>query len=238
MSTKPRSYSGDWAVPTSIGIWGATRPTRNRLALAVARRIDPEFYWLQALGTIDSHAAPDLSLSERIPSGYLFYLRPAQLSPLTQLGNVTNWFVREDVDADTRLHRISDFMGVPSLARNLVDGRSAQSSTKTLVIADANLAEPFLPLEEGGLRPFIEALNQYATTLIVTVNNRPNPNARDIDYLLQLRVGPEEEESAANVECGQGPPPGTPGLFTQGNARRLNALVEELRQGRSGAPRE
>jgi hypothetical protein len=236
MSTKPRSYSDDWGVPTSFGVWGGSLETRNRLALAVARRIDRDFYWLQAVGDVESHDAPELSLSERVPSGHLFYIRPEQLAPETRSGKVADWFDREDVDAETRLHRIADFLRLPSLARNLVDGRSASSPIKALVIAEANLAELFFSLEEGGIRPFIEAFNQYATTLVITIGNRPNPNARDIDYLLYIRPGSEDEGSLAHVECRQGPAPGTPGLFSQGSARGLNALVEELRKLSPGAP--
>ncbi len=106
-----------------------------------------------------------------------------------------------------------------------------------MVIAESNLAEPFLPLEEGGIRPFIEAFNQYGVTLVTTLSNRPNPNARDIDYLLFIRPGSGGvDASVTDVECQQGPRPGTHGLFTQGRVWGLKALVAELRQVRPGPP--
>jgi hypothetical protein len=238
MVSNPRSYSDDWKVPTSIGIWGGSRATRTRTASAVARRIDPGFYWLQAVGEAGSHDAADRSLSERVPSGHLFYVRPPELPPQTRLENVADWFGREDVDAGTRLQRIGEFLGLPSLARNVTEGRSGTSPARALVLADANLAEPFFSLEEGGIRPFIEACNQYATSLVITLSNRPNPNSRDIDYMLQIRSASPEEESGGSVECRQGPPSGTAGLFAVGRALALNALVEELRQVRPGGPRD
>ncbi len=234
MSTKPRSYSDDWRVPTSIGVWGGTRAAQTQLALAVARRVDPEFYWLQIVGDPASHDAPEPSLAGRVPSGHLFYLRPDQLAPRTRSGRVADWFGRADIEAATRLHQIAESLRLPSLARIFLDGKSATSSTKALVIAESNLAEPFLPLEEGGIRPFIEAMNQYGVTLVTTLSNRPNPNARDIDYVLFIRPGSGVDASLADVECRQGPPPGAPGLFTQGKARGLNALAADLRQGQPG----
>jgi hypothetical protein len=238
MPTKPRSYSDDWGVATSFGVWGGTHETRARLALGVARRIDPEFFWLQAVGDPGSHDAPELSLSERVPEGHLFYLHPEELAPQTRSGNVADWFVRDDVEAETRLRRIGDFMRLPSLARKLLEGRSATSPTRALVIADANLAEAFYSLEEGGIRRFIEDFNLYAITLVITIGNRPNPNAGDIDYLLYIRPGSEDEGSLAQVECRQGPPPGTAGLFAEGSSRGLNALLEEMRQVRSRPPKD
>ena len=234
MSTKPRNYSEDWKVPTSLGVWGGSRASQTQLALAIARRVDPEFYWLQTVGDPRTHAAPELSLTDRVPSGHLFYLRPEQLAPQTSSGKVADWFVRGDLEADARLQQIAAFLRLPSLARTLLDGRSASSPTRALVIAEPNLAEPFLPLEEGGIRPFIEALNQYGVTLVTTISNRLNPNARDLDYLLLIRPGSGGDTALADVECRQGPPPSSQGLFTEGTTQRLNALVAELRQVRPG----
>ena len=238
MSTKPRIYSDDWKVPTSFGLWGGSRAAQTQLALAIARRVDPEFYWLQIVGDPGSHNTPEVSLSERVPSGHLFYLRPDQLAPRTPSGKVADLFVRSDLEADARLRQIGDFLRLPSLARNLLAGRSANSPTIALVIPESNLAEQILPLEEGGIRPFIEAINQYGVTLLTTLSNRPNPNARDIDYLLFLRPGSEVDGLQSDVECQQGPPSGSRGLFTQGKTWRLNALVAELRQVRPGPPQE
>jgi hypothetical protein len=236
MSSKPRRYSNDWQTPTSVGVWGGSRAARLRLSLAIARRIDREFFWLQVVGDAESHGAPEPSLTERVPAGHLFYVRPPPVAPQTRLQGVAEWFAREDVPADARLLRIGELLGLPSLARGLVAGGSAGGPTRALVIADANLAETFFPLEEGGIRPFLEACNQYRTTLMITLGNRPNPNSRDIDYLLYIRPGVEDRESDALIECRQGPAAGTPGLFAQGGSRALNALVEELRRGSSAAP--
>jgi hypothetical protein len=238
MSAKPRNYSDDWRMPTSIGVWGGSRAYQTQLALAVARRVDPDFFWLQTVGDPGSRDAPDPSLAGRVPSGHLFYLRLDQLAPRTRSGKVADWFGRADIPADTRLREIGDSLRLPSLARTLIEGRSATSPTKALAIAESNLAEPFLPLEEGGIRPFIEALNHYGVTLITTISNRPNPNARDIDYVLFIRPGSGGDTQLPDVECRQGPPPGSRGLFSQGKSRGLNALVTEVRQVRHGPPQE
>lgn len=230
MPTKPRTYSPEWKAPTSLGVWGGSRATRARLALAIAQRIDPGFYWLQAVGDVEPREVPEASLAGRVGAGHLFYLRPTQLSPQTRSGPVADWFVRDDVAPDARVQRIGELLRLPSLARTLLQGRTASSPTRALVIADANLAEPFLSLEEGGVRPFFEAFHQLATSLVVTISNRPRPNARDFDYLFYIRPGSEDVGSLAEVECQQGPPAGTPGLFHPGSVGRLNALVEELRR--------
>jgi len=232
MSVENRRFSDDWRVPTSIGLWGGSPPTRARLAMAIARRINPDFYWLQIQGAPGSGTDGPSVAAGRVSSGHLFYLRPSQVSRQTPAGPVADWFVRSDVESETRLNLIGDFLKLPTLARNLIGGNASGGLTNVLVIADANLAESVLSLEEGGIRPFIDALNQHAVTMITTLGNRPNPNAKDIDYLLYVRPEPTVEESGAPVECRQGSPPGVPGLFTLGTVQGINEIIEEMRQGR------
>ena len=225
---KPRTYTHDWSAPTSFGVWGGSAEHRARLALALARRIDPGLYWIQAEEGAQSREAAELSVVTTVPTDHVFFLHPSELAPQTELGNMASWFVRSDLDPGTRLRAIGDFLRLPTLVRSLLEGRSAYVPTKALVAANADLARPFYPSEEGGIRPFIEALNEYGTTVILTLGKPPSPNVRDLDYLLKLDQHDEGGRTVVDVECRQGGSPEVPGLFTRGRRWGLANLLEEL----------
>jgi hypothetical protein len=75
------------------------------------------------------------------------------------------------------------------MARRLLEGRSVYSSTKAIVIANSDRLQPMYPTAEGGIRPFIEAFHEYATTVIFTITTPPMANARGVDYLFRIEGG-------------------------------------------------
>jgi len=230
--TKLRTFARDWKVPTSFGFWGAPAVDRCRLAWTVARRIDPDFYWLQVEDPLEPRGADEHSIVTQIASDHLFVINPEELSPHPELGTIASWIVREDIEADARLRTFADFMRLPNLARDLLEGRTPYNSTKALVIANSNRAADLYSAEEHGIRPFIDAINECATTIIFTTTKPSEPrNARYVDYLFHLEGDEPGGRSVVTVECRQGAPPGAQGLFTVGCRRDLSALIDEI--GRS-----
>ncbi len=166
---------------------------------------------------------------EQIPPDHLFFVNPAQLAPHPDFGPLASWFVREDIEADTRLHTLADFMRLPNLARDLLDDRSAVGTTKALVIGRGDRLAVFYQTEERGIRPFIDAINAYSATLIIAFPSpTPPKNARDVDYLFHVEGGNDGGRSARMIECELGAPRGSPGLFTAGDRRSVGAVLETL----------
>ncbi|HYB79062.1 MAG TPA: hypothetical protein VEG66_04795 [Thermoplasmata archaeon] len=198
------------------------------LAWALAHRIDAEPYWLQIELASELHDAAEYSIVDQVPSEHRFLLHPEEMAPQTGASNVATWFLRTDVGAGERLHHLADFTRLPLLAQQLLEGRSAYSPTKALVIANSNELEGFYPQEAGGIRPFIEAINEYATTLILTTSVNPSPNAQDLDYLFHLTEIDRGNRKVARVICEQGAPKNVPGLFAVEERRDLDVLLDEL----------
>jgi hypothetical protein len=232
---KPRAYSRDWKVPTSIGLWGGSAGDRCRLAKAIAGRIDPVYQWLQVEDSLAATDPTEQEFLHQLPSGRLFLLNPSDLTPRPELGNLASWFVREDIEADTRIRALADFMRLPDFARNLLENRSRHSPTKALVIANFDHARHLYPEIAGEVRPIIEAINEYATTLLITITREPVARSASLDYLLHIDENRTPAgHSRVSVECRQGPSAGTQGLFTIGQRSDLNALIEELERSPIG----
>jgi hypothetical protein len=232
MPSKPRVFARDWKRPTSFGLWGGSAGDRCRLAVALAHRIDAEPVWLQIENPGQTDDAVELSIVQQVPPNRLYFVHPSELGPEDDLGNLASWFVREDVEANTRLRTLADFMRLPSLARRILEGRSAYSPTLALVVANSDRIQSLYPTEEGGIRPFLEALNEYAATPLFTLTTPPLPNSRDVDYLLQIEGDGSARHAPARVTCTHGAPPATVGLFTAGQRWGLADLIDQLEHPR------
>ena len=225
-----RSYARDWSKPTSFGVWGGSPGDRAKLAWAIARRIDAEPYWLQIeLGAGPRDPVED-GVVDQVPAEQRFILRPEEFAPRTDHGNVATWFLRPDIRAGDRLNRLADFAQLPLLAQRLLGGRSTYSPTKSLVISNANGLSEFYPGEEGGIRPVVDAFNEFATTLILTVTApTPRANVRDIDYAFHLTEIDRGGQKGTRATCEFGAPKNVPGLFNVDDRRDLDVLLDELR---------
>jgi len=223
-----RSYARNWATPTSFGVWGGTPGDRAKLAWALARRVDAEPFWLQIELAAEPLDPTERAIVDEVPSARCFRLRPEEFAPNVEQGNVATWFLRTDIQAGDRLNRLADFARLPLLAQSLLGGQSTYSPTRSLVIANANGLNAFYPQDEGGIRPFVEAFNEYATTLILTVTSTPRENVRDIDYVFRLTDIDRGGTNVARVTCEQGAPKNVAGLFTVDERRDLDVLLDEL----------
>jgi len=200
------------------------------MAWALASRIDPTPLWLQVELPTGGKDTEEYEVVNRVPTGGLFFVNPADLAPPAELGNAATWFLRDGVDAGERLSNLADVVRLPLLAQRLLEGRSVYSSTKALVIANSDRLQPMYPTEEGGIRPFIEAFHEFATTVIFTITTPPMANARDVDYLLHLEGKTSNPGGAARVVVQSGAPTSVPGLFEAGSESPFLAFLDEIRK--------
>ncbi len=166
----------------------------------------------------------------RVPSDHLFVVNASVLAPQTEFANITSWLAREDVDADRRLQNLADFVRLPTLPRDLVKEQGTDTPTKALVFAESQRAAHLYPAEPLGIRPVIDAMNDYSTTVVFASGPLEPANARHVHYVFHLDNS--GGHSTVSAECEQGAPPGTAGLFHTGYRRELNALIEEIERSR------
>ena len=232
MAKSERSYSPDWSTPTSIGVWGGTSPERGRLAWTLARRIDPDLFWLNVVEDPPSLQEGEEDVLRRVKDGHLIELRPVDLTPHDDLGNMATWFDRDDASPDDRVRAISDFMRLPDLARRILADRESMSSTGALVLANVDRTQTLNLYSgaEGAIRPLWEAINHFSMTVILTIEGTPRPNSKDVDYVLRIDAGGPARAGPPSVTCTQGPPPPTSGLFEVGLRLDLDAFLKHIEQ--------
>jgi hypothetical protein len=190
--------------------------------------VDPEPFWMHVESESEKEDRPELGILSSIPSDHLFVFNPAELTPETGAGNIATSFVRDNAPTGDRFQGLADFVRLPIFTQQLFEGRSAFSPTKVLVITNSDRLQPYYPKEEGGIRPFLEALNQMGVTGIYTDSSGLQPNAKDLDYLLRLRAEDSAAPAAMSVTCEQGAPPGIPGLFPTGRTYAWDELIGAL----------
>jgi hypothetical protein len=229
MPTLPRVYDANWQKPTSICFWGDSVGDQCRLTLAVARKINPDVFWLQVEDPREELDTVEQSILKQLPRDRLWSVTAPEFAPRPEVAQFATWFYRSDLDANARLRGLADYMRLPILARDLLDDWSPSNPTRTIVIGRANRLAPFYEPEERGIRPFVEAINQYSTTpIFVFPSNRPPKNGRDADYLLRVTVTGVGDLRKTKVHCELGASPGTPGLFHSGRSWEVDSLLAEL----------
>lgn len=230
MPDDSHTYSPNWLSPASFGIWGGSGADRATLARAIAMRVDPNWLWLQVELPEHQKDPAEYAIVDRVPPSQLFLVNPADLAPPAELGNAATWFLRDGVQSGDRLSHLADVVRLPLLAQRLLEGRSVYSATKALVIANSDRLQPMYPTQEGGIRPFIDAFHEYAASVIFTITTPPQPNARDVDYLLRIEAPEDGRSGPTRVLTQYGAPQGVPGLFRVGSISLLDELLDRIRQ--------
>lgn len=156
-------------------------------------------------------------------------LDPSDLTLDSDSGNTASWFVRDDILPDDRIRAIAAFMHLPTLTRLLLEEPKKSGLTRSLVVGNANLIAVLYTARAGGVRPFVEAINAKATTIVFTITTAPQrQNVSAIDYIFRLDDEDPGGISVVKAECVQGAPNGVPGRFTTGYRRPLSILIEEI----------
>jgi hypothetical protein len=226
VTTKPRAYALDWRTPTSFGVFGGSAADRARLAWAFARRVDQSPYWIQLVEARHGPETPPVLAAGWVPAHHLVVLAPSDLAPRPELGSIADWLAREDIEADRRVRTVLDFVRLPNLLREIAEDHGGDAATKALVIADSHRAAPFYVDEPQGIRPFVEALNEYSTTIVFAAGESETRYAADVDYV--FRLDRDTSGPPVTAECVGGAPRGPEGLFHVGERRELLTLLKEL----------
>jgi hypothetical protein len=181
---------------TSVYLWGGDRGQLNATARVLARRLDPEYHWVEALEPVVARydgpvgprfevkaGAQDLAVRPGVTSERLWaYLRPR--------------------GQHRAVEELRDFLRLPdplqSAVVSLLD--SKRSGPRVLVFANIDLVSALDRASRAFVGRMIEFLNSHDITLLVTAAGRPLLERVDFEYSLTLADSlPERFRTGAAV---------------------------------------
>jgi hypothetical protein len=160
---------------TSIYVWGSERATVNRAARRVARRLDPEFVWLEA----DAARGPPRSDSDGHPAESF---APRELLPRPGVPEEVLWTYLRPWGQRCRARELQDFLRMPEPVQCATASLLEREGTRVLVVANVDLLGSYDPDRRGFYGQFVEFLNSRGITLVVTSAARPQRERLEFEY--------------------------------------------------------
>jgi hypothetical protein len=184
--------------PTSIVVWGADRTEVNRVALAVARGLAPEYYWVDIQGP-----GPRRAELEPRPGGAeaaATPVAPEALAPNHTLGNARHWTLVVEPTGSPEAEELATHARLPDLLRRLIEQRGPGAPPATLLLSNVDLgADRFYPSEPGTFRRGLGALHRADVSVVATLGRAPRPNMEDFAH--EFRVDPGTGSRGPTVTC-------------------------------------
>jgi len=226
MTERSGAYSGGWEDPASVVIAGGTPAERARLALAIARRVDPKFVWA-AVELPDPVQGPgEQAVLQEIPVDQRIAIDPSSAAPLAGSGSVAGPIAPGAEDAG--LDELSMQGELPGYVRRLIEGRSRDSPIRAFVLTNPDWPNPVWPVNAGSPRRWLDLLRESAVTVVITLARRPEAGPSEADYVLEITSAGPDSADGSIVRVARGAPPSGPGLFHHGNERSLGQIVRQL----------
>ena len=187
--------------PTSVALAGANRAQLTRVAIGLAERLDPECIWFDLRARMTEPPPWQIPLLRRFPvrRRRTIYVDEMQIDrdaagPVDAVLDLEN-------PVDAEISTLADLMRIPESLREVALNREPGSSPRVFLLTNAERASAAFEGTQGALRRYIEALNHFGLTAIVTTKSRPRENVRDFDLAFQVEDAPSEDGSGGSVTC-------------------------------------
>jgi len=214
------------ARPTSITVWGFDRPLVNRVTVALAKAVGPEFFWFEIRDGSKAVDEAELAELRAVDPKHAFRLEPREVAPDARLGSMADWSVIVPTPEEQAEGRhLASLLAIPPKIRELVLGRDPDAPPAAFVISNTDRAANLYPGARGSLTPLIEALNQLRLTFVATSGRVPRENAQDCELVFQ--VVPGGRTGVARVVCERGDVRFGP-TFRGGTETPLPAFLRDL----------
>jgi len=214
--------------PTSVVIIGAERIPRDRLAAAIARALDPTFLWFELARPGDEVTPAERELFRQNEPDRFLEIDPDDFRLREDLGTLALWAAGRDEHASEPLREVAEFAILPDSIRLALLSRDPDGGRGAIVVANAERARGNFDGRPGSLRPYVEVLNRFGFTPIITAWEQFRENATDLEYI--LRIAPDSAAPADGlvVRCVRGGPTGTFGFLAKGSRFPLHSFLEEV----------
>jgi hypothetical protein len=187
--------------PTSLALAGAVRSRLTRVALGLAERLDPECIWFDLRARLTEPPPWQLPLLDRFPTRRrrTIYVDEMHLD-LGAAGPVDTVLDSRD-PVDSGILTLADLMRIPQSVRDFALDWEPGGTPRVFLLTNAERASAAFEGKQGALRRYIEALNRFGLTALVTTKSRPRENVRDFDLAFLVEEASSEPGSVASVTC-------------------------------------
>lgn len=187
--------------PTSLALAGTERAHLTRVAIGLAERLDPECIWFDLRARMTEPPPWQVPLLQRFPvrRRRTIYVDEMRIDR-DAAGPVDAVLDLED-PVDAEISTLADLLRIPESLREVALNREPGSVPRVLLLTNAERASAAFEGSQGALRRYIEALNHFGLTALVTTNSRPRENVRDFDLVFKVEESSPEEGPEASVTC-------------------------------------
>ena len=188
--THPGTDPGPDASPSpSVFLWGSSPPVVNLVLYALARRMDPEFVWVN----VRDHGAPD-PFDELLESGRSKVrtesvaippdgLRP---NPPMRARSLASLVLLDDAPHD--IDRLQRFMALPVTAQEIAARSVPTSGARVLAIPNIDRVSHLYAGQPETAGRVLQALREISVSLMIARGDGPGPLRALCDYVFEVRA--------------------------------------------------
>lgn len=202
--------------PTSMVMYGSSRPLLNWVAYALASAADPGFVWTDV--RLEGEVLTDVDPLSRnlIPPDRMNVVSPAGLIPNDAVANMAIAGVIREEESDVALGRLLDFLRLPPGAQRLLARGSSGNRPKVLVLSNAHRLVAVWPAR--ALAPALGAIVGAGGSLFMTFADAPPGSHDAFEIRLHLEGGNSKSWRQTTLRVEKGP---SAGPFRPGSEHRL-----------------
>ncbi|MGA8664233.1 MAG: hypothetical protein WB809_04090 [Thermoplasmata archaeon] len=187
--------------PTSVALTSESHGSLTRVAVGLAAQLDPEFAWFD-IRSVDSESPSwHVALAAEFPGVRLRTIDVGEMKLDDMSGNLAASMLVRSEPADSSFATLSDLMRIPEALRDAALGNPPDAAPKVLLITNTERASAAFSGAPGALRPYIEALNRFGLTVVVTAHGPGRENRHDCDVVLLVRHDHEARAVRSKVMC-------------------------------------
>jgi hypothetical protein len=219
-----------------IGIIGESRPDLDRVAIAVAERLDPGFSWLHVLASGRRPLRSEFTTLEQIGPDRVQLVEACDLRPANAGSNLSFFVGGVGSDAasslETRQRRL------PEVLWELLTRPGTGSGTHAVVLANFDIAIDLIPPAPEFLATVAGELRRLGMVAIFTLARVPEGLRSAFDDVIDIGAGPSPNAGDPEVTWTGSSTSWLGQVFGDGGIRSTSDLLARLRPPTRPAPSE
>jgi len=189
--------------PTSVVVYGTSRPLLNWVAYAWASAVDPRFIWIDVRLPGEVLATVDPLSRNLIPPERLNVVHPHELVANSVVTNVAIGGVVRDEESADAVRRLVDFLGLPSITQEVLARAPVGGPPMVLVFSNAHRVVAAYPPKAAA--SVVRAVVDSGVTLLSTFADAPFEARHAFDIILHLEGSDPKEWRRATLRVEKGP---------------------------------